>query len=69
MGENDIKKHASRKQHQQLHNQIAQNQLLPTFIPTSWDSNAHEVMAAELAQIIMMYIMSITTHHSTMEWN
>jgi hypothetical protein len=31
-GDNDTKKHASGKQHQQLHNQVAQNQLLSMFI-------------------------------------
>jgi hypothetical protein len=46
-GNNNIK-HASGTQHQQIHNQMAQNQL-SMFITTSRDSNADKVMAAELA--------------------
>jgi hypothetical protein len=49
-GNNNIK-HASGTQHQQIHNQVTQNQLLSTFIATNLDSNANKGMASELAQI------------------
>jgi hypothetical protein len=50
-GENDIKKHISAKQGQQLHNQVTQNPLLCTFMTTSQDRNAIKVIAAELTHI------------------
>jgi hypothetical protein len=49
-GNNNIK-YASGIQHQQIHNQVTQNQLFSTFITTRQDSSADEVMAAELTQI------------------
>jgi hypothetical protein len=50
-GDNEIKKHVSAKQGQQLHNQVTQNPLLSTFMITSRDNNASKVIAAELAHI------------------
>jgi hypothetical protein len=58
-GENYIKKHASRTEHQGIHNWVSQNQLLCTFIITSQDSSANKVMSAELVQIKCHMFMAL----------